>query len=191
MELFNYLSGIKPASGLLLVSEPLLPDPNFERSVILLCAHDEEGTLGFVLNKPEESLLGELIEWPGESRLPVFNGGPVQQDTLQVLHRVADLEGAIEVVPGVFWGGELEVLRECALQGRLVEADTRFFLGYSGWSAGQLEEELKERTWIVSDRLDASLIFHTEPADMWHQALSRMGGRFARFANYPQDPRLN
>ena len=166
MELFNYLSGIKPASGLLLVSEPLLPDPNFERSVILLCAHDEEGSLGFVLNKPEESLLGELIEWPGESRLPVFNGGPVQQDTLQVLHRVADLEGAIEVVPGVFWGGELEVLRECALQGRLVEADTRFFLGYSGWSAGQLEEELKERTWIVSDRLDASLIFHTEPADM-------------------------
>ena len=191
MELFNYLSGIKPAAGRLLVSEPLLPDPNFERSVILLCAHDEEGSFGFVLNKPAGSMVGELVEWPGEGRLPVYIGGPVQQDTLQFLHCFNDLEGAKEVLPGVYWGGDFEALRERAMQGRVEEEQVRFFLGYSGWSAGQVEDELKENAWIVSDQVDHGLIFRTEPEEMWHQVLLRMGGRFARFANYPQDPRLN
>ena len=191
MDLFNYRSAILPAKGRLLVSEPMLADPNFERTVILLCAHDSEGSFGFVLNKPSPSQLDELVEWPGDGDLPTFVGGPVQQDTLQFLHRFGELDGAVQVLPGIFWGGDFDGLRQMALKGELDPEQVRFFLGYSGWGAGQLDDELKDNAWIVSDKVDDELIFLTEPADMWPQALRRMGGRFARFVNYPTDPRLN
>lgn len=190
MDLFNYRSSILPAPGRLLVSEPMLPDPNFERTIILLCAHDVEGSFGFVLNKPSPSSLDELVEWPEEGIL-AFVGGPVQQDTLQFLHRFGELDGAREVLPGIFWGGDFDGLRKMATRGSLDTGQVRFFLGYSGWAAGQLDEELKEDSWIVSDKVDDELIFLTEPDEMWPQALRRMGGRFARFVNYPTDPRLN
>jgi putative transcriptional regulator len=120
-----------------------------------------------------------------------FIGGPVQQDTLHVLHNYNDIEGARMVLPGVYWGGEFDELRERTAEGRMDADGIRFFVGYSGWSAGQLDGELKENAWTVSDKVDNQLIFLTDPLDMWHRAMQRLGGRFARFSNYPTDPRLN
>lgn len=191
MEFFNYRSDITPAAGRLLVSEPMLADPNFERTVILLCVHDDDGSLGFVLNKPADSLLSDLVEWPGDDQIPVFIGGPVQGDTLQFIHRYGDIEGCREILPGIFWGGDFDDLRERAVNCGIDPDHIRFFLGYSGWGQGQLAEELKENAWIVSDKVDTDMIFATEPDDLWPLVLRKMGGRFARFVNYPTDPRLN
>jgi len=191
MNLFDFKTPLKPASGLLLVSEPMLPDPNFERSIILLCAHDAEGSFGFVLNKPSGQDVSDLIDGFGDFYARVFTGGPVEQDTLHFIHCFPEIEGGLEIFDGIFWGGDLDSLRELAVKGQCTPDKVRFFLGYSGWSGGQLEEELKENAWIVSGKFDRSLIFETVPDEMWRKAMIILGGRFSRYANYPTDPRLN
>ena len=191
MELFNFKTKLPPGPGRILLSEPFLNDPNFERSIILLCAHDTEGSFGFVLNKPTESGVRDLLDGFEDLTQMVFSGGPVQQDTLHFIHRFPGLKGAQEITKGIFWGGDFDELRSYYLQGRCTEDKVRFFVGYSGWSEGQLESELNENAWIVSDKFDESFIFITDPAEMWRNAMNGLGGRFIHYANYPSDPRLN
>mgnify|MGYP003346810623 CR=1 FL=1 len=188
MEYFNYKTPVKPAKGRLLLSEPMLADPNFERTLILLCEFDEDGAFGFVLNKPSESLVADLIDAEGQEDKWAFIGGPVQQDSLHFIHSYDGVDGAQEILTGIFWGGDFETVLE---KSRLYPDSVRFFVGYSGWAAGQLEDELKENAWIVSDKADSRLIFDTNPEVMWQEAVSRLGGRFTLYANYPTDPRLN
>lgn len=189
-DFFRYQNKLKPEKGRLLISEPFLPDPNFERTVVLLCEHNEEGSFGFVLNKPSLNSVNEIME-----SLPVdreaFIGGPVQQDTLHYLHRIGDLTDTIAITETIFWGGDFEELQNGLDIRTISDADIRFFLGYSGWSAGQLELEIKENSWIVCDYVNDSLLFDTSPVEMWKKALSNMGGRFSVYSNYPIDPNLN
>src|SRR5688500_2620422 len=110
MEFFKYRNKIKPERGRLLISEPFLPDPNFERTVVLLCEHNEEGSFGFVLNKPSILKVSEVMEDLTEMENIVFVGGPVQQDTLHFIHRNATLENAVEIVDRIYWGGGFENL---------------------------------------------------------------------------------
>jgi putative transcriptional regulator len=191
MEFFKYRNTTKPGKGKVLVSEPYLPDPNFERTIILLCEHNDEGSFGFVLNKPSMAKIGDVMEDLKNMETPVFVGGPVQQDTLHFIHQCAELEGAVEISTGIFWGGDFEELI-VKLDTRQVDIeDVKFFLGYSGWSAGQLEEELKADSWIVSSHVNRELIFQTSHHEMWQKALKIMGGRFSVYSNYPLDPNLN
>jgi putative transcriptional regulator len=191
MEFFNYTNQIKPKKGCILVSEPFLPDPNFERTIILLCEHNAEGSFGFVLNKPSQAKIIDLIEGMKNFDATVYVGGPVQQDTLHYIHRFDTLEDAVEIGDGIYWGGNFEQLNLMLLSQQVEVADLKFFLGYSGWSEGQLEEELKANSWIVSDQVDEKLIFETDAEVMWQKALKAMGGRFSVYSNYPVDPRLN
>ena len=191
MDFFKYKTKVKPGPGKLLVSEPFLPDPNFERTIILMCEHNEDGSFGFVLNKPSLSKVAEVLDDLNKFEGMAFVGGPVQQDTLQYIHRIPNIEHAVEIMEGVFWGGNFEKICLLVETNQISEADVKFFLGYSGWTAGQLNEELKENTWIVSDQLDASLIFETDAEIMWQKALKLMGGRFSIYSNYPVDPRMN
>ncbi|MBK5277707.1 MAG: YqgE/AlgH family protein [Bacteroidia bacterium] len=191
MEFFNYSNRVKPRKGCILVSEPYLPDPNFERTIILLCEHNAEGSFGFVLNKPSHAKIEDVMESIRNFDAQVYVGGPVQQDTLHYLHRVHTLEDAVEVGDGIYWGGNFEQLNLMLLSKQLEETELKFFLGYSGWSQGQLEEELNANSWIVSDNVDEKLIFETNPEMMWQKALKAMGGRFSVYSNYPVDPRLN
>ena len=145
MELFNYTNDkIEPQKGDLLISEPFLMDPNFVRTVIFLCEHNEEGSFGFVLNKPASIKLNELFEGSGNTTEEVFIGGPVQQNTLQFIHRNNRLlEGGTEVKDGIYWGGNFEQML-AMLEGNLIKKDEiKFFVGYSGWAAGQLKMNLK------------------------------------------------
>ncbi len=191
MEFFKYKNKLKPARGRILVSEPYLNDPNFERTIILLCEHNEEGSFGFVLNKPSIAKVNEVMDNEINLEVTVFIGGPVQQDTLHFVHRCAELQDAVEIGEGIYWGGNFESMR-LQLESSLINPkDLKFFLGYSGWSEGQLEEELKADSWIVSDRLNDELIFETNAEVMWQKALKDMGGRFSVYSNYPLDPRLN
>ena len=191
MEFFNYANRVKPKKGSILVSEPYLADPNFERTIILLCEHNAEGSFGFVLNKPSQAKITDLIEGMKNFNATVYVGGPVQQDTLHYIHCLDTLEDAVEIGNGIYWGGNFEQLNLMLLSQKLTDADLKFYLGYSGWSEGQLEEELKANSWIVSDNVDEKLIFETNPEIMWQKALKAMGGRFSVYSNYPVDPRLN
>jgi putative transcriptional regulator len=191
MEFFKYKNKLDPKKGRILVSEPYLPDPNFERTIILLCEHNDDGSFGFVLNKPSLAKIADVMEGIQAIDLPVFVGGPVQQDTLHYLHRCSDLEGAVLISDDVYWGGNFESLMLKIDTKQVSAADIKFFLGYSGWSAGQLDEELEVESWIVSDKLNGALIFETDPDTMWQQALKLMGGRYSVYSNYPVDPRMN
>ncbi|MGE0771842.1 MAG: YqgE/AlgH family protein [Cyclobacteriaceae bacterium] len=191
MEFFKYKNRVPPAKGRMLVSEPYLPDPNFERTIILMCEHNQDGSFGFVLNKPSLAKVGDLVDGMGDFEVPVFVGGPVQQDTLHYIHRCGDLEDAIQISDDIYWGGNFENLVLKIDTNQLAHEDIKFFIGYSGWSPGQLEEELKADSWIVSDQINQLLVFETDPAVMWQQALKLMGGRFSVYSNYPVDPRMN
>lgn len=191
MEFFKYRNKIKPERGRLLISEPFLPDPNFERTVVLLCEHNEEGSFGFVLNKPSILKVNEVMEELTDLENLVFVGGPVQQDTLQFIHRNASLENAVEIVERIYWGGAFENLMLLLETNQIVAGDVRFFLGYSGWGPGQLEAELDQDSWIVCDYVTDQLLFDTGSDVMWRKALESMGGRFSMYSNYPVDPRLN
>lgn len=191
MEFFRYKNQLKPEKGRLLISEPFLPDPNFERTVVLLCEHNEEGSFGFVVNKPSILKVNEVMEDIKKLEDIVYVGGPVQQDTLHFLHRNTTLEGAVKVAHEVYWGGDFEGLISQVDMGIIESKDIRFYLGYSGWGPGQLEAELEEESWIVCDFATDELLFDTEPAMIWKKALDSMGGRFSIYSNYPVDPRMN
>src|ERR1041384_4972247 len=191
MEFFNYKNKISPGKGKILVSEPYLPDPNFERTIILLCEHNDEGSFGFIMNKPSLAKLADVMQDLKDIDAPVFIGGPVQQDTLHYIHRLSNLEESIEVMDGIYWGGNFDQLVSLIETKQVAASDIKFFLGYSGWSVGQIEEELKEDSWIVSDKVNEELSFDIKAEAMWQYAVKRMGGRFSVYSNYPQDPRLN
>jgi putative transcriptional regulator len=191
MDFFHYRNKVQPQKGALLLSEPYLADPNFERTTILLTEHNEEGSVGFILNKPSDSRVSEVMDAIKEFDARIYIGGPVQQDTLHFIHRVPVLEDAIDIGNGLFWGGDFEQLTSLIETHQTNVLDIKFFLGYSGWSPGQLEEELKLDSWIVSDQVSDALVFETNPELMWKEAMRSLGGRFSVYSNYPEDPRMN
>lgn len=192
MDYFHVNLDFKAEKGDLLISEPYLPDPNFERTVILICEHDENGTFGFVLNKLTDYSFDEVMELAENFDEKVFLGGPVQQDTLHFIHRSPELfEQKKEIIDGIYWGGEFDKLLSLINTKQINKKDFKFFLGYSGWSEGQLNEELKAKSWIVYKKTTAAKVLDMSPEDLWRQALSEMGGKFKMFANYPVDPNLN
>ncbi len=183
---------IEPEKGDLLISEPYLPDPNFERTVILLCEHDENGSFGFVLNKPSNSGLSELIEEAEGFDSTVYVGGPVQQNTLHFLHKSPNkLSSDKEIVNGVYWGVDFDNLLTSINTKVVDENDLKFFIGYSGWSEGQLLDELKAKSWIVYKKATPELVFDMNAEELWKEALQNMGGKYRVISNYPTDPRLN
>ncbi|MFN3849231.1 MAG: YqgE/AlgH family protein [Spirosomataceae bacterium] len=181
---------MKPSKGKLLIAEPFLGDPNFERSVVLLCEHNENGSFGFVLNQQTNLKLEDVID-DVYADFPLFLGGPVEQNTLHFIHRLGDIiDGTIDIGNGLFWTGDFDSVRSLLNIGKIKENDIRLFIGYSGWSEGQLESEMKRNSWIVSET-DANFIFDTPTDQFWRSVLKRMGGEYKVLSNYPTDPRLN
>jgi len=180
-----------PSPGTLLIADPFLKDPNFVRSVILLCEHQEEGSFGFVLNKHYPHRLEELIPELAGFDYPVFQGGPVQQDSLYFLHQYPnELPGGFEVSPGVFWGGEFDRLIEMIHANEIDSSRIRFFLGYSGWTNGQLDGEIKEHSWLTV-KATQKLIFLDDIDQIWKESLRLLGGEYEMMINFPIDPQLN
>jgi putative transcriptional regulator len=178
-------------SGDILIADPFLKDPNFMRSVVFLCEHLPEGSVGFVLNKGYEQVLSDVIAEAEGCNMPLYYGGPVQMDTIHFLHKRPDLiPGGTEVINGIFWGGDFDEVIQLIQQDQLSETDIRFFLGYSGWSEGQLEEELKSKSWITRNATKR-LIFPDKVEQLWKEALSSLGGEYQQMVNYPIDPQLN
>ncbi|MFT4544359.1 MAG: putative transcriptional regulator [Bacteroidia bacterium] len=182
---------VKAQAGKLLVSEPFMQDPYFKRAVILLTEHNEKGSFGLIINKPIPMYLNEAIE-----NAPVFDsrlglGGPVQKETLHYLHQLGDvIPDSTEVMNGVFWGGDFETIKDLIEKGKIQPGDIRLFVGYSGWEEGQLESEIKSKSWIVA-KADKKLLFNEKSENLWTSILENMGGNYAHLVNLPEDPRLN
>jgi putative transcriptional regulator len=182
---------VDPGPGILLIADPFLKDPNFLRTVVFLCEHREEGSFGFVLNRQYQNTLDELIPELEKHKFPVYYGGPVQQDTIHFLHQYPDeVPGGIEVVKGIWWGGDFDKLVELIKSGNIDTTKIRFYIGYSGWSNGQLNEEMKEKSWLTV-KATRKLIFHKNYEEIWKDALRQLGGDYEMMINFPIDPQLN
>ena len=179
------------APGTLLLAEPPMADPNFRRTVVLLCHHDEDGSFGLVLNRPTEARLAELAASPLPFDAPLGHGGPVETETLHYLHPYGDeVPGCLDLAPGVAWGGDFETVVEGFQTGRFDVDRFRFFLGYSGWGPDQLQDEVDEGSWIVREAT-ADVVFAESDDALWRALVRRLGGDYALLANFPDDPRLN
>ena len=178
--------------GTFLISAPMMQDPNFRRSVVLLCEHNErEGTFGLTLNRELDVHLADVLDEHVTYDPPLYMGGPVQRETLHVLHtRPNEIPGGMPLGNDVTWGGDFEVVQQVAKGGDAAPGNLRFFLGYAGWGPGQLRAELGEDAWIPAPGA-ADLVFETDPGQLWRTILRRMGGEYAFLANFPDDPRMN
>ncbi|MBA2329886.1 MAG: YqgE/AlgH family protein [Bacteroidota bacterium] len=182
---------IEPAAGVLLIADPFLKDPNFLRTVVFLTEHKEEGTIGFVINRQYENTLDELLPEIEGHKLPVYYGGPVQMNTIHFLHRYPDeIQGGIEVMKGVYWGGDFDSVVDLINSSKADPNKLRFFIGYSGWSAGQLNIEMNEKTWITANAT-RNIIFHENAEEIWKDSLKLLGGDYEMMINFPIDPQLN
>lgn len=187
----NPTNKYRPSRGRLLVSEPYLPDPYFRRTVVLLCEHNAEGSFGFVLNRPMEMSVNELMENMPPINAQVYIGGPVQSGNLYYLHTLGPhLQGSVEVVDGIFMGGDYDQLCSILNTDPKLAKHVRFFVGYSGWAEDQLDRELADRSWLVSHAAKAQ-IMRTGKRDLWADTLRSMGREFAPLANFPEDPSHN
>jgi putative transcriptional regulator len=185
--------------GALLVATPLLDDPNFRRSVVLVLEHDEDGgTLGVVLNRPSEiSVTQVLPSWDSLVTGPsvLFEGGPVQTDSALALAAVVSTEEPLgwrrlhTATPAVSRLGtvDLDAPPEI-LAGEI--AQMRIFAGYAGWTSGQLEAEIREGAWYLIDA-EAGDTFNGDPESLWRAVLRRQPGELAFVATCPDDPQLN
>ncbi|MFK7845307.1 MAG: YqgE/AlgH family protein, partial [Rhodothermales bacterium] len=184
-------SPFRPAPGRFLVSEPFMGDPNFQRSVVLLTEHNDQGSLGFVLNRQIEAGVHDLIEEVPKFDAPVFLGGPVEQNTLHYLHRLGErLPHSHHIANDVYWSGDFDLLTKMISDNSISEDEILFFVGYSGWGPGQLEKELEQKSWIVAPETD-EFVFMDEYDGLWQQVLGSMGGKYRVLSNYPVDPQLN
>ena len=179
------------APGTLLISDPFLKDPNFVRTTVLICDHQPEGSFGFVLNRKQDSVIGDLITNMEDNNFPVYYGGPVQTDTLHFLHQCPDIiSGGVEISNGIYWGGDFVDVLNLLMQDQLNQKQIRFFIGYSGWGEQQLQSEIDSKSWILSE-CSKRLIFGTTPENSWKNALQELGGEYKLMVNYPLDPQLN
>jgi putative transcriptional regulator len=177
--------------GTLLIAPPMMHDPNFRRTVVLLCEHGAEGSFGLVLNRPLAISLHEVMRGIGRQETSVSMGGPVQPDTLHFVHcHGGIIPTTIPLLSGIYWGGDFELLKVLVETGQTTPRDLRFFLGYAGWAASQLREEIDAGGWILA-RADLASIFPEEPGTLWRTLLRRLGGEYALLANFPEDPRMN
>ncbi len=182
---------IPPGPGILLIADPFLKDPNFLRTVVFLCEHKEEGSFGFVLNRQYQNTLDELIPELEGFSFPVYYGGPVQVDTIHFLHQYPEqIPGGQEVFKGVYWGGDFDAVVKMILSKEVTPDKIRFYIGYSGWSDGQLAEEMKEKTWLTV-KATRNLVFHKNYEDIWKDSLRHLGGDYEIMVNFPIDPQLN
>lgn len=178
-------------SGILLISDPFLKDPNFLRTVVFLCEHQTEGSFGFVVNNPIGLTLQDVITEAEGLSIPLSEGGPVQKDTLHFLHRRPDLiEGGVEVTDHIYWSGDFMQTLALLHSGELISTDIRFFIGYSGWGESQLQQEIDERSWITRPA-KKDLVFHPDISSIWKESLNELGGEYQQMVNYPIDPQLN
>lgn len=176
--------------GSLLISPPLTEDDFFHNSVIFLAQNSNDSVVGFIINKPIDIKINELIEDFPNIEVKIYYGGPVATDNLYFIHRAPHkIDGSKHIVSDMYWGGDFGQVRELINDGILSIDDIRFFLGYSGWDADQLRDELKNKSWII-DELEESL-FDWDIVKLWEDRLCVKENKYKLWVNAPKDISLN
>lgn len=175
--------------GDLLLAEPFMQDPNFKRSVIYLTEHNAEGSFGLVLNKPSLFTVNQMLPDFPKFRAHMYLGGPVGLDRLNFLHSYGDIiPKSHHIKENIWWNGDYDALKAAVATQQIMPHNIKFFIGYAGWGPEQIDDEMDEKSWIVSKGYDR--IFQNAQF-MWKDVLIKMGGEYKIMANYPEDPSLN
>ncbi len=183
-------TGIELCKGKLLISEPLLQDDNFHKSVIFLCHHSPKESLGFILNKQASQLLNFYLNDAMSLDFPVFIGGPVDQEMLHFIHSVPEIAGGEKITEDIYWSGDLEQIVEGIKIGKVTTNNCKFFIGYSGWGIGQLEAEIEMNAWLVAHS-NTVLVFNTPVKMVWNDAVKSLGKQYSPLLFMPENPELN
>jgi putative transcriptional regulator len=180
-----------PNSGQLLVSEPFLADPNFRKTVVLLCEHEAQGSVGFIINRLLDVDTDEIIPGLLNVNFPIYYGGPVEQNTLHFIHKAGLLiDESFPVGDDIFWGGNIDQINILLESGKATEQDFKFFIGYSGWGEGQLEAEIDQKAWWLTHLIKEEA-FNENIEDIWPKTVRTMGKDFAYLADAPEDYNWN
>lgn len=185
------LNSIKPQKGSLLISEPTLKDSYFNRSVVLIVEHNNDGTVGFIMNKQIDVDLNGLVSDFEEINASVFFGGPVNKDNLFFIHSFGkEIEGALPIAKKLYWGGDFSMLKDLLRKDKSNIEKVRFFIGYSGWDPGQLQMELDQNSWVVKSMFEDNIL-SISPKNLWKDTLRNMGNDVALLSFFPENPQLN
>ena len=192
LDLFDILPEDKiPEKGKTLISEPFLPDTFFNRSIVYLTDHTPEGSVGFILNKNLDIKICDAISGFENWEENLSMGGPVSPDTLHYLHCLGDMiPKSVWVSENVFWGGDIDTIRLLIKEGIIKQHQIRFFLGYSGWSAGQLQRELKENSWVIA-KIKSDIILNNQENNTWKRVLRSFKNKYRMWAEFPESPDMN
>ncbi len=183
-------NNLAPQKGRVLISEPFLSGSYFNRAIIFLVDHGIDGSVGFILNKLYEQQLPDFSNHFPDFHVPIFIGGPVSTDSLYYIHTLGEhIPNSIHISDNLYWGGDFEHMKDLINSGFVHPSQVRFFLGYSGWGKDQLNEELNENSWLVSDINPKSVM--VEQDLRWKTMVKNMGGPYTLWENYPENPRFN
>tara|TARA_B100001109_G_scaffold226764_1_gene201061 strand:+ start:362 stop:937 length:576 start_codon:yes stop_codon:yes gene_type:complete len=186
---FNYKSNNKVQKGSILFSQPLMRDKNFSRSVILICEHNNEGSFGYKLNNKIDP--GIIKNFDDKNILgSIYDGGPVDLSYLNFIHNHNFAsKNCMQIKENIFLGGDYKLVTDRIKLDKKFKY--KFFLGYSGWDAGQLEDEINNNSWIVFNEYDTNFLFKHSNDIFWSKFLKKFGEKNKLFSNYPYDPTLN
>ena len=186
-------NNLLPAQGSILISEPFLQDAYFQRSVVLLVEHNTQGSMGFVLNKKTDLIVNtffpELEEYP---EIQIYLGGPVSANRLFFIHSLGDLivPDSVKIKDRLYFDGDFEALKRYIQNGHSIEGKVKFFLGYSGWTEGQLGNEINKNSWVVSHAAKENVLL-ADGESFWKNSLEQLGSNYEAWTKYPKDPYLN
>jgi putative transcriptional regulator len=191
---FDFLNieheNLTPKQGRILISEPLLSDTYFKRSVVFITEYSDKGAVGFVLNKPVDLPISEVLADFPNFKANVYIGGPVAKDTIHFLHTLGELvPNSVHVIDNIYWGGDFDSLKELINEGIVQPDQVRFFLGYSGWSPNQLEGEIEDNAWLVAT-VEPSKVMMADN-DIWKKTLEQLGKKYKVWSNFPENPAMN
>ncbi len=189
-DFIQYKTNIKQGVGKLLISEPMLLDSNFQKTVIYLCNHSVKESVGYVLNRLASNDLSYYLPELDGIQFPLFIGGPVGLNTLHFIHTESSKLGGDLIDQNIYWGGDLTTAIDLIKNAQLTPNQCKFFLGYSGWGEGQLDAEMDMNSWIVGNASD-QLVLKTEHEQLWKKSIESLGDKFKNLLFIPKDPTLN
>ncbi|MFA9391677.1 MAG: YqgE/AlgH family protein [Prolixibacteraceae bacterium] len=183
-------NNVLPQKGRILIAEPFLSGSYFNRSIVYLTEHNQNGAVGFILNKPVDFPVLEFKkEFPNFAD-SIYLGGPVNIESMYYIHTLGEhIPGSILIKDNLYWGGDYDHLKDLINSGFVSKGQVRFFLGYSGWDKEQLKEELKEDSWLVAD-IPAKMVME-DNKQLWKDMVKKQGGIYSLWENFPKNPSMN
>ena len=188
----TFSNNLEPEKGKLLISDPFLDDDYFRRSLIYLCEFNKEGSFGFVINNFISINLHDLDESFPEIETQISLGGPMEINSLYFIHTLGDkINNSLLINENIYLGGDFQQLSVFIKEDESIIKNVRFFIGYSGWEANQLETEIRNNSWIVSEMNSPSMLFGSQSKLTWKRYMYELGGKFKIMSKFPIDPKYN